>query len=83
MAVESLFERSGRFTMISAWAPQGRAVVNHTTFEEGGKTCVVGVNGRGSLQVTEPEFLELYEAMCEAVAVLRGKDPTTKEDPRG
>lgn len=77
MTIESLFERSGRFTLISAWAPKGRAVVNHTTFEDGSKTCVVGVNGRGSLQLTEAEFFELAQCMAEAVAVVSGKQPTT------
>lgn len=67
--------------MISAWAPTGRAVANHTAFENGAITCVVGVNGRGSLQITEGEFDELLAAMNEVERVRKGGEPTTDKDP--
>lgn len=79
--IESLYEVAGEMTMISAWAPHGRAVVNRTWFPNGAVTCVVGVQGRGSLQITEEEFDELRAAMNEVERVRQGGAPTTDKDP--
>lgn len=76
--IKSLREHAGVMTMVSAWAPTGRAVINHTTFENGQITCVVGINGRGSLQCSEEEFLEYAAAIAEVVRVLNGGEPTDK-----
>jgi hypothetical protein len=81
--IESLREASPGYTLIAAWAPRGHALVNHATYENGKVACVLGINGRGTLQVTEEEFLELHAAMVEAVAVLKGKAPTSTEDTSG
>ncbi len=77
MNVQSTREEAGEMTMVAAWAPEGRAVVNHTTFQSSGQvTCVVGVNGRGSLQMPENEFREYAACIAEAVRVLDGGEPT-------
>lgn len=79
--IQSLHEQTDRMTMISAWVlGNGRAVVNHTTFPDGNITCVVGVHGRGSLQVTESEFDELLGCLVEIDRVRKGGTPTTTED---
>lgn len=79
MEIKSLRETAGAMTMVSAWAPTGRSVINHTTFENGAVSCVLGINGRGSLQCTETEFFEYAAAIAEAVRVLRGGEPSDQD----
>ena len=81
MKIESLYETLDTMTMISSWAPEGLAVANLTSFPGGAVTCVVGVRGRGSLQLTEGEFDELLGCLNEIDRVRKGGTPTTTEDP--
>ncbi|USM11557.1 hypothetical protein vBCbaSRXM_112 [Citromicrobium phage vB_CbaS-RXM] len=62
----------------SGWV--GRAVANRSQFPENpdSNNYVIGVNGRGSLQIAENEFDELLSSMLAVARVRAGFEPTEK-----
>jgi hypothetical protein len=81
MNIQSLSETSDKFDMISAWTPKGPAVVNRTIIGLTGQlTNILGISGRGSLQLTDVEFDQLLACMNEVARVRDGGTPTTTED---
>lgn len=62
----------------SGWC--GNAVANQSTFPEnpGSNNFVIGVNGRGSLQIAPNEFDELLSSMLAVARLRAGFDPSEK-----
>lgn len=62
----------------SSWV--GSAVANQSTFsdEVSRNNYVIGVNGRGSLQITPGEFNELLSSMLGVARLRAGFEPTEK-----
>ena len=76
---EKLGEPGKRMEITSGWV--GNAVANQSVFPDNPRSdnFVVGVNGRGSLQIAPNEFDELLSSMLAVARVRAGFEPTEKD----
>ncbi len=71
-------ETNGKMFIRSGWA--GNAVANESRYPDNpsSNNFVVGVNGRGSLQIAPKEFDELLSSMLAVARLRAGFEPSEK-----